>query len=48
MRTLGSKALIAAVAALVGAVIIHSFVYLSIDPGSLSAQVPDLSATRQR
>jgi hypothetical protein len=27
-------------AALVGAVVIHSLVYLSIDPGSLSAQMP--------
>jgi len=38
MRTFGLKVLIVIVAALVGAVVIHSLVYLSIDPGSLSAK----------
>jgi hypothetical protein len=40
MRTFGLKVLIVVVAALAGAVAIHSLVYLSIDPGSLSAQMP--------
>jgi hypothetical protein len=40
MRTFGLKVLIVIVAALVGAVVIHSLVYLSIDSGSLSAQMP--------
>jgi hypothetical protein len=46
MRTVGLKVLIVAVAALVGAVLIHSLVYLSIDPGSLSAQMPERYSTR--
>jgi hypothetical protein len=41
MRTLGLKVLIVVVATLVGAIIMHSLVYLSIDPGSLSAQMPE-------
>ena len=40
MRTFGLKVLIVVVAALVGTAVIHSLVYLSIDPGSLSAQMP--------
>ena len=40
MRAFGLRALIVVVAALVGAAVIHSLVYLSIDPGSLSAQMP--------
>jgi hypothetical protein len=40
MRTFGLKVLIVIAAALVGAVVIHSLVYLSIDPGSLSAEMP--------
>jgi hypothetical protein len=40
MRTFGLKVLIVVVAALVGAVVMHSLVYLSIDPSSLSAQMP--------
>jgi hypothetical protein len=39
MRTFGLKVLIVVVAALVGAVVIHSLVYLSIDASSLSAQM---------
>jgi hypothetical protein len=39
MRTFGLQLLIVVVA-LVGAIVIHSLVYLSIDPGSLSAQMP--------
>jgi hypothetical protein len=46
MRTLGLKLFIVVVAALVGAVVLHSFVYLSIDPGSLSAQMPEKYRTR--
>jgi hypothetical protein len=38
---LGLKVFLAVVAALIGVVVIHSLVYLSIDPGSLSAQVPE-------
>jgi hypothetical protein len=48
MRTFGLKVLIVVVAALVGAITIHSLVYLSIDPGSLSAQMPDRAAMRPR
>jgi hypothetical protein len=40
MRKFGLKLLIVVVAALVGAIVVHSLVYLSIDPGSLSAQLP--------
>jgi hypothetical protein len=40
MRTFGLQLLIVVVVALVGAIVIHSLVYLSIDPGSLSAQMP--------
>ena len=40
MRTVGLKVVIVVVAAVVGAVVIQSLVYLSIDPGSLSAQMP--------
>jgi hypothetical protein len=40
MRTFGLKVLIVVIAALVGAVVILSLVYLSIDAGSLSAQMP--------
>ena len=40
MRTFGLKVLIVVVAALVGTAVIHSLVYLSIDPGILSAQMP--------
>jgi hypothetical protein len=39
MRTFGLQ-LLFVVVALVGAIVIHSLVYLSIDPGSLSAQMP--------
>jgi hypothetical protein len=46
MRTFGSKVLFAVVAALVGAFVIHSLVYLSVDPGSLSAQMPGQYRTR--
>jgi hypothetical protein len=46
MRTFGSKVLFAVVAALVGAVVLHSLVYLSVDPGSLSAQMPGQYRTR--
>jgi hypothetical protein len=41
VRMLGLKVFLAVVAALIGVVVIHSLVYLSIDPGSLSAQVPE-------
>ena len=41
MRAFGLKVLIVVVAALVGTAVIHSLVYLSIDPGSLSAQMPE-------
>jgi hypothetical protein len=40
MRTFGLKVLIVVVTALVGTAVIHSLVYLSIDPGILSAQMP--------
>jgi hypothetical protein len=40
MRTFGLKVLMVVVAALVGTAVIHSLVYLSIDPGILSAQMP--------
>jgi hypothetical protein len=40
MRTFGLKVLIVVVVALVGTAVIHSLVYLSIDPGILSAQMP--------
>jgi hypothetical protein len=40
MRTFGLQVLIVVVLALVGAIVIHSLVYFSIDPGSLSAQMP--------
>jgi hypothetical protein len=40
MRTFGLQVLIVVVVALVGTIVIHSLVYLSIDPGSLSAQMP--------
>jgi hypothetical protein len=40
MRALSLKALIVVISALVGAAVIHSLVYLSIDAGSLSAQMP--------
>jgi hypothetical protein len=40
MRTFGLKVLIVVVGALVGTAVIHSLVYLSIDPGILSAQMP--------
>ena len=46
MRTVGLKVLIVVVAALVGAVAVHSLVYLSIDPGSLSAQMPERHSFR--
>jgi hypothetical protein len=46
MRIFGLKVLLAVVAALVGAVVIHSLVYLSIDPGSLSAQMPEQYRSR--
>jgi hypothetical protein len=40
MRALSLKALIVVISALVRAVVMHSLVYLSIDAGSLSAQMP--------
>jgi len=40
MRALGLKVVTVVICVLVGAVVIHSLVYLSIDPGSLSAQMP--------
>jgi hypothetical protein len=40
MCALGLKVLIVVIATLVGAVVIHSLVYLSIDASSLSAQMP--------
>jgi hypothetical protein len=40
MRTFGLKVLVVVVGALVSTAVIHSLVYLSIDPGSLSAQMP--------
>jgi hypothetical protein len=40
MDALSLKVLIAVIATLVGGVVIHSLVYLSIDAGSLSAQMP--------
>jgi hypothetical protein len=40
MRTFGLKVLIVVVAALAGTAVIHSLVYLSIDAGSLSAEMP--------
>jgi hypothetical protein len=40
MRTFGLKVMIVVITALVGAVVIQSLVYLSIDAGSLSAQMP--------
>jgi hypothetical protein len=40
MRTFGLKVLMVVVGALVGTAVFHSLVYLSIDPGSLSAQMP--------
>jgi hypothetical protein len=48
MRTFGLKMLVVMVTALIGAIVVHSLVYLSIDPGSLSAQMPDRAATRVR
>jgi hypothetical protein len=38
--------LVVVVAALVGAIVVHSLVYLSIDPGSLSAQMPEQHRSR--
>jgi hypothetical protein len=38
--SLSLKVLMVVISALVGAVVIHSLVYLRIDAGSLSAQVP--------
>jgi len=46
MRTFGLKMLVVVVAALVGAIFVHSLVYLSIDPGSLSAQMPEQYRSR--
>ncbi|MDR3486422.1 MAG: hypothetical protein P4M05_16125 [Bradyrhizobium sp.] len=46
MRIFGLKVLIVLVAVLVGAVVMHSLVYLSIDPGSLSAQMPEQYRSR--
>jgi hypothetical protein len=46
MRIFGLTAAIVVIAALVGAVVIHSLVYLSIDPGSLSAQMPEQYRSR--
>jgi hypothetical protein len=46
MRTFGSKVVIVVVCALGGAVVIHSLVYLSIDAGSLSAQMPEQYRSR--
>jgi hypothetical protein len=40
MRALSLKLVIVVICALVGAVVIHSLVYLSIDAGSLSAEMP--------
>jgi hypothetical protein len=40
MDALSLKVLVVVISALVGAVVIHSLVYLSIDAGSLSAQMP--------
>jgi len=40
MDALGLKLLLVVITALVGAVVIHSLVYLSIGAGSLSAQMP--------
>jgi hypothetical protein len=40
MGALSLKVLIVVICTLVGAVVIHSLVYLSIDAGSLSAQMP--------
>jgi hypothetical protein len=40
MRAFSSKVVMVVICALVGAVVIHSLVYLSIDAGSLSAQMP--------
>jgi hypothetical protein len=40
MRTFGLKALTIVVAALAGVIIVHSLIYLSVDPGILSAQMP--------
>jgi hypothetical protein len=46
MRTFGLKVMMVLAAALVGAVVMHSLVYLSIDPGSLSAQMPEQYGSR--
>jgi hypothetical protein len=46
MRTFGLKMLVVVFAALVGAIVVHSLVYLSIDPGSLSAQMPEQYRSR--
>jgi hypothetical protein len=40
MGALSLKVLLVVICTLVGAVVIHSLVYLSIDAGSLSAQMP--------
>ena len=40
MRALGLKVATVVICVLVGAVVIHSLVYLSIDAGSLSAEMP--------
>jgi hypothetical protein len=40
MRALSLKLVIVVICALVGAVVIHSLVYLSIGAGSLSAEMP--------
>jgi hypothetical protein len=40
MRMIGLKVMVVVVAVLVGAIVVHSLVYLSIDPGILSARMP--------